>query len=158
MAPILRWSYTPPRAECGSDPFLAVEDQCEAGRLAGAAVEGVVEAVLLEDLGDDRQPDAVPRGTGREEGCEELPGDLRREARAGVLDLEPPAAVPAVGADRDAPLPADRVERVAHDVDENLLHLRTVHRGDAQRHLQLPEPVDAVALALRAEQPRDVLQ
>src|SRR4051794_11177089 len=64
------------------------EHDREARRLAGAALEGEIEAVLAEDLLRDRQPESLAVLLRAEEGPEELLACLRRDARPAVLDRD----------------------------------------------------------------------
>jgi hypothetical protein len=80
-----------------------------------------------QDLLDERQPDALAVGLGAEERREQPRRDVGRDAAAAVFDPQCGHAVLARERDRDVAVLADRVDGVAHDVDERLLHLAAVH-------------------------------
>src|SRR3954471_12016301 len=80
------------------------------------------EAVVVQDLGHDGEPEAAAFALGGEKGREELVARGGIDAAAGIGDGE--RAIPE--RDRDLAILADRLHRVADDVDDDLLELALI--------------------------------
>src|SRR5262249_39054123 len=97
-----------------------------AGALDGVDLDAA--AVLLDDAVADRQTEAGPLADrlGGEEGVEDLAADLRRDAAAGVAERDAHRLVVGGDADEEVALAAHRLDRVQHEVHEDLAHPRGV--------------------------------
>src|SRR5690242_14576800 len=86
-------------------------------------------AMRLNNRARDRQPDAHAVGFGGDEGLKELVGDLGRDAAAGIGDADFDHIIGGGGGGDDEFARRrgfHRVDRVANQVEQNLLHLHFV--------------------------------
>src|SRR5262245_34066286 len=103
------------------------EADAEARAAGRYRLESVIEAVGEQDLLDQGETDPLAVGLGAVEGSEQPGCDLGRNAASAVLDHQQRYVLLHRERGRDVALGADRIDRVAHDIDERLLHLTAIH-------------------------------
>lgn len=113
--------------------------------------------VCAYDRAADREAQTRPRGFRGAERIENPWGDLARDSRpvVGYAHLHVPLSS-AAGAHHDLPsvylAKIDGLERVADQVQEDLLHLSLIHRELRQARCQLQAVNDAVRLGIRLDE------
>ena len=107
-----------PNAERGPPPYLALDFD--------------MPTVRPDDALDDHQTQAGAFFFGGEERLKDTIDLFLRNAAAGVRHAEPNAIGAFAGLKRQRPPFGHRLERVFDEIDEHLLDLRRVNRGDGQ--------------------------
>src|SRR4029077_8605996 len=108
-----------------------------------------LSAMVFDDGARNRQPDAHSQSLGRDEGLEQLGGNLRRDAEAAVGDADFEQVAIACAA-RDQQLAPrrllHRLDRVADEVEQDLLDLHLVDQDEIVDGIDLEAHANAMLL------------